>query len=130
MVMPSCCSVLLVEDDEGVQELLRYVLEHEGNSVTIVGNGPSMRSALEADSFEVAIINVGLPGPENGLPLAQLASDSGCGVVIITGDHRHRDTLEDSGHRYLLKPFRIEALLDVVERAIGARCVIRRAKRS
>lgn len=127
--MPNHCSVLVVEDDAGVQELLRYVLEQEGNSVTIARDGPSMRDALGAEGFEVAIIDIALPGPENGLTLAWQAAGSGCGIVLITGDHRHQEALARSGYRYLLKPFRIEELLDAIENT-GARCVIRRARRN
>jgi DNA-binding response OmpR family regulator len=130
--VPKPCRVLVVEDDPGVQELLRHVLMEEGNEVALARTGDEMRAAFEGATFNVVIIDVRLPGAENGIELARQASDRGSGIVLITGDHSHAAALARTGHRYLLKPFRVEELLaatqEVVE-AIQARCSIKRGGR-
>ena len=129
--VPSACSVLIVEDEPGVQELLQHVLVEEGNEVGLARNGNEMRAAFDTGRFDVVIIDVGLPGAENGIALARQAAERGCGVVLITGDHNHLDALARTGHLYLLKPFRVEALLDATQRvveAVEARCSIRRGR--
>ena len=120
--MPKRCSVLVVEDDLGVQDLLRRVLTDEGNDVAVARDGEGMRAAFAAaaDGFDVVIIDVRLPGAEDGIALARHAADCGCGVVLITGDHGHLDALARTGHRYLLKPFRVEALLEATEQVVQA----------
>jgi DNA-binding NtrC family response regulator len=131
--VPQRCSVLLVEDDPGVQELLRRVLTDEGNEVAVARDGEGMRAAFAADRFDVVIIDVRLPGTENGIALARHAADCGCGVVLITGDHGHLDALARTGHRYLLKPFRVEALLEATEQVVQAtqaRCTVKRGSRA
>lgn len=125
--MSKACRILLVEDDFGVQELLQRVLTGEGNEVVVARDGPSMRAAIAADDFNAAIIDFRLPGGETGLVLAQQAAERGCGVVLITGDHLQDEALAASGHHYLLKPFRVEALLEATQRAIEAARRDRRA---
>jgi two-component system, OmpR family, response regulator len=132
-VSTAACSVLVVEDDEGVQELLRHVLVEEGNEVALARDGQEMRAAFDTRNFDVAIIDVRLPGAENGMALARQAAERGCGVVIITGDHNHSDALARAGHRYLLKPFRVEELLEATQEvveAIQGRCTIKRGARA
>jgi two-component system, OmpR family, torCAD operon response regulator TorR len=131
--VPTACSVLVVEDDPGVQELLRHVLVEEGNEVALARDGKDMRAAFDRGNFDVVIIDVRLPGSENGIALARQASERGCGVVLITGDHNHLEALERTGDRFLLKPFRVEQLLDTTQQvveAIQARCSIKRGARS
>ena len=106
--MSNSCSVLVVEDDPGVRELLRHVLAEEGNQVEVARNGQEMRAALDARVFNAVIIDVRLPGAENGIALARQAEERGCAVVLITGDYNHADALARTGYRYLLKPFRVD----------------------
>lgn len=130
--MAKPCRVLVVEDDPGVQELLRHVLMEEGNEVALARDGDEMRAALNGVAFNAVIIDVRLPGAENGIALARQATERGCGVVLITGDHNHADALARTGHRYLLKPFRVEELLETTQEvveAIQARCSIKRGRR-
>jgi DNA-binding NtrC family response regulator len=120
---------LIVEDDHGVQELLQRVLVDEGNDVAVARGGDEMRAAFDRGRFDVVIIDVGLPGTENGIALARQAAERGCGVVLITGDHNHFEALDRTGHCYLLKPFRVEKLLEATQQAaeaVNARCSIRR----
>jgi two-component system phosphate regulon response regulator OmpR len=121
---------LIVEDDHGVQELLQRVLVDEGNEVGLARGGNDMRAAFDKRRFDVVIIDVGLPGAENGIALARQAVERGCGVVLITGDHNHFEALHRTGHCYLLKPFRVEKLLEATQQAaeaVDARCSIRRS---
>ena len=131
--MSEPCSILVVEDDPGVRELLRYVLTDEGNEVVLAGDGEEMRAAFEVGSFNAVIIDIRLPGAENGIALARQAAECGCGVVLITGDHNHLDALARTGHRYLLKPFRVEELLEATQEVVEAaqaRCSVRRGSRA
>lgn len=116
-----------------MQDLLRHVLMEEGNDVALARDGEEMRAALDSRSFNAVIIDVRLPGAENGIALARQAAERGCGVVLITGDHNHLDALARTGHLYLLKPFRVEELLEATQaavEAVQARCRIKRGSRA
>lgn len=129
--MTRICKVLIVENDDDVRRLLAEVIEDEGYHFSTVKNGAEMREALDDDDFEVAIIDVTLPGGEDGFALAPIARQQGCGTILVTGDHQHMQRLADSGEHYLLKPFRIRELIAIVDRVLvemAAQCV--RRKRS
>jgi DNA-binding NtrC family response regulator len=88
-----------------------------------------MREALDGDDYDVAIIDMTQPGHEDGLVLAELVRQQGCGAILVTGDHRHLERLEASGQRYLLKPFRVQQMVEIVDRILvetAARCVRRK----
>lgn len=126
--MSKVCRVLVVEDDPDVQQVFDMALELEGYKFAIVRDGPSMRRALAAEAFDIALIDVMLPGRERGLELARHAAERGCGVILVTGHHDHYELVEKSGHRFLLKPFRMDALLALIEavlRETRAQCEVR-----
>src|SRR5215472_13101168 len=117
--MARICKVLIVENDHDVRDLLANVVEDEGYFFATVETGREMRGALDEDDYDIAIIDVTQPGPDDGFALARLARELGCGVVLITGDH------------FLLKPFGVKqltALADKILTEITAHCV--RRKRS
>ncbi len=116
--MARICKILVVEDNEGIRDFLSMLFDDQGYKITLVGGGNEMRAALAREHFDVALIDVTLPGPDDGFCLAELAKSAGCGVILVTGDSRHFDTIQVSGHRHLLKPFRIEQLLRLVNELI------------
>lgn len=117
--MRKICKILVVEDNDDVRQFLGEVLEHEGYHFVTAGDALGMRRILAKNpEIDVVILDVLLPGPENGLALAQEVADQGRGVILVTGDHQHVERLEASGHRYLLKPFRIDRLLHLVDSAL------------
>lgn len=120
------CKVLIVENDRDIQQLLSDVFEYEGYRFTTVADGIAMRDALAQGDIDVVIIDVVLPGGENGFDLAKQATDLGHGVILVTGHGGHYDAVTKSGHRYLFKPFKMNslfALVDQVLRETHVRCV-------
>jgi DNA-binding response OmpR family regulator len=129
--MGRICKVLIVENDDDVRHLLGDVFHDGGYRFSTVKTGAEMREALDDDDYDVAIIDVTQPGHEDGLALAQIARAQGCGALLVTGDHRHLERLEASGQHFLLKPFRVQQLMEIVDKILtetAARCV--RRKRS
>ena len=123
--MARVCKVLIVENNDDVRDLLGDVFAEEGYRFSTVKTGADMRDALDDDDYDVAVIDVTQPGHEDGFVLAQVAREQGCGVILVTGDHRHLERLQDSTHRYLLKPFRVQQMIEIVEKILvetAARC--------
>ena len=90
-----------------------------------------MREALDGDDYDIAVIDITLPSPEDGFALAEIARQQGCGVILVTGDYRHLERLEAGGRPFLLKPFRLQQMADTVDKVLAemaAQCV-RRTRR-
>jgi DNA-binding response OmpR family regulator len=112
----SVCKVLIVEDDLYVRQLLGDVFHDEGYAFVLADSGEAMAHVLGHDpAFDVIVIDVGLPGEKNGLTLAEEAASLGYAVVLVTGDPNRFDGVAKSGHRHLLKPFRIAQLIETIQ---------------
>lgn len=128
------CKVLVVEDQQEIQDLMRELFADEGYRFIIVGDGSAMRRTLDNDTnadIDIVIIDMLLPGGVDGLTLAKEAEARGLPAIVVTGDHRHTELLDASGCRYLLKPFGLDALISLVDMALRetkAQC--KRQKRS
>jgi len=131
--VPKVCRVLIVEDDPDVQQVFDMALERDGYEFAVARDGPSMQHELATKGeFDIAIIDVMLPGGVGGLALAQQAAARGCGIILVTGHHDHYELVEKSGHRFLFKPFRLNSLLELVEVVLQetrARCEVKGGRR-
>ena len=74
--------ILVVDDDADLRWMVnKYLSKHE-YSVTLAEDGEKMREALEQDSFDLAILDINLPG-EDGLSLARyLRSNHNIGIIM------------------------------------------------
>jgi DNA-binding NtrC family response regulator len=127
--MARICKVLIVENDDDVRNLFGNVFADEGYNFSTVKTGAEMREALDGDDYDIVVIDVTQPGHEDGFALAQIARDQGCGTVLVTGDHRYLEHLQQSGQHYLMKPFRVQELIEIAEKILAetaAQCVRRK----
>lgn len=112
------CKILVVEDDDAVRALLGDVLDCAGYEFTLARDGAETRQALDAEDFDVAIIDVGLRGGDDGFSLAEVMDAKGCGVILTTGDPDRRRRLEKSSRRHVMKPFRMQLLTELVAQVL------------
>lgn len=107
--------LLLVEDDVMVASGIKLGLSGAGYAVDWVGSAERALEAVAKDSFDVAIIDLGLPGI-NGLALIGTLRRQGLNfpMLILTA----RDALNDRVHGldagaddYMIKPFELPELL-------------------
>jgi two-component system response regulator QseB len=107
--------ILLVEDDRMIGAGLRAALRQAGLAADWVMDAPAAEAALAAESFELVLLDLGLPG-RDGLALLQglRARGDATPVIVVTA----RDALAsrvaglDAGaDDYLVKPFELDELL-------------------
>ena len=116
--------VLVVEDDRMIAEAVRTALEQDGYTVEWIRDGASAAAALGTSSFDIVLLDLGLPR-RSGLEVLREARRQGIAtpVIIITArdDVQSRVAGLDSGaDDYLVKPF------DLDELAARMRSVLRR----
>ncbi|MBS7808238.1 response regulator transcription factor [Variovorax sp. PCZ-1] len=107
--------LLLVEDDVMLASGIKLGLSGAGYAVDWVGSGERALEAVKADSFDAAIVDLGLPKMD-GLELTQTLRKSGHSmpILILTA----RDALQDrvqgldyGADDYMVKPFELPELL-------------------
>jgi DNA-binding response OmpR family regulator len=97
--MTRICKVLIVENDDGVRDTFANVVADEGYLLTTLKTGREMCSALDDDDYDIVIIDVSQPGPEDGFALARVA---GARMRGNTGDRRSPTSRPPSGVRRAL----------------------------
>jgi nitrogen regulation protein NR(I) len=116
--------ILLVEDDSAIVTTLRRVLADEGYEVTIEQTGDAGLARAKADSFDVVITDLKLPGM-SGLELVRElhVSRPRLPILMMTAHGTTETAIEatqSGAYDYLLKPFEIPELLLLVEQAVAA----------
>lgn len=106
--------VLLVEDDAPLADGIRVALKPEGYTVDWLRDGASALHALLHESFDLAILDLGLPRMDGIAVLKRLrASTKATPVLVLTARDATEDRIAglDSGaDDYLVKPFEVEEL--------------------
>jgi len=112
--MPAPASLLVVDDDASVREMLAEYLATQGYAVRTAADGAAMRAALEAELPDLVLLDLRLPG-EDGLTLARFLRERyDLGIVMVTaaGDTIDRVVgLEVGADDYVAKPFDPRELL-------------------
>jgi two-component system OmpR family response regulator len=101
-------SILIVDDDMQIRQLLRDYLAGFGMSVVAVADGQAMAEALKKSSFDLVILDLMLPG-EDGLTLCRnLRAGSDVPILMLTARGEAMDRvvgLELGADDYIVKPF-------------------------
>ncbi len=101
-------SILIVDDDVQIRELLREYLSGFSMSVIAVADGKEMLEKLENSTFDLVILDLMLPGVD-GLTLCRnLRANSDIPILMLTARGEAMDRvigLEVGADDYIVKPF-------------------------
>ncbi len=107
-------AILMVDDDEGLCELVQEFLNREGYEVTAVHDGASGLGAALEGGFALVILDVMLPVLDGFAVLRQLRRQSNVPVIVLTARASEQDRvggLGEGADDYLVKPFAAAELL-------------------
>lgn len=107
--------ILMVDDDARIRELLQRYLSEQGFDIKTVADAKEMDVALNAESFDLLVLDLMLPG-EDGLAICRRlrANNMMSPIIMLTarGDEVDRIIgLEMGADDYLPKPFNPRELL-------------------
>jgi PAS domain S-box-containing protein len=111
-------SIVIVEDNPTVGEVLQTALEVAGHSVHLFADGPSALAGVSTLTPDVLLVDIGLPGMD-GYELASTLKqhpNTKDALFIAVSGFKRRDQTEarDAFAHYLTKPIDIAALLELL----------------
>jgi len=119
--MKSSVSILIVDDEEMMRNLLNRILSREGYKIRSAEDGVVALEVLKAEKFDIIISDMKMPRMD-GFELLKIVKNEypQIGVIIMTayGDtYTVKDALLLGADEYITKPFKSYEISLVVERA-------------
>jgi DNA-binding response OmpR family regulator len=119
-------TVLVVDDEPLVCDVVARYLERDGHRVVTAGDGEQARELIERETPSLVLLDVMLPGQTDGLDLCRwIRSSSELPVILLTARVEEADRivgLELGADDYVTKPFSPREL------AVRVKTVLRRAR--
>jgi len=120
--------VLVVDDDPGVRESFRLILE-DHYDVIDVPDGPAALDTVRASEIDLVLLDIRLPGMDGIEVLERIkALDEGIEVILVTAVKTVRTAvaaMKLGAFDYLTKPFEEDELLSLSRRALERRALER-----
>jgi DNA-binding NtrC family response regulator len=121
-------AILVVDDDPGVRESFRLILE-DHYDVVDVPDGPSALEVVRASPMDLVLLDIRLPGMDGIEVLERIkAIDERVEVILVTAVKTVRTAvaaMKLGAFDYLTKPFEEDELLSLASRALERRSLER-----
>ena len=118
--------ILIVDDEKGMCDFLRYLLEGEGYEVDHANSGAEALAKLESKSVHLILADIKMPGMDGLEMLRRIKEiDENVVVIVMTGYSSLETAIKAikyNAHNYLTKPFDDpDAVLAAVENGLAER---------
>ena len=120
-------TVLVVEDEVKIRELVRRYLEREGLAVLTTGSGAEALTMLDTQDVDLIVLDLNLPDVSGESVAAEVRSRSAVPILMLTAKSTEADRirgLELGADDYLTKPFSPKELV------LRVQAVLRRTRTS
>src|SRR5438132_14179010 len=118
-------SILIIDDEEIMREILETLLAREGYSVRVASSGAEGVELARSVPFDAAIVDVMMPGMDGMAVLAELKKlDDDLPVIMITAFASVENAIaamKRGALDYITKPFKNDEVLVVIRNAVERR---------
>ena len=111
-------SVLVVEDDKNIAELLQLYLEKEGYAVTVASDGGQGVSKFRAIKPDLVLLDLMLPVMDGWGVCRTIRAESQVPIIMLTAKGETSDKvsgLKNGADDYITKPFEMKEVLARIE---------------
>ncbi len=123
--MSESASILVVDDESIMQEILGDFLRDEGYDVDVAGSGEEGVELAQKHLYDCAIVDLMMPGIDGIETMQQLREiDASLPVIMVTAFASVESAVEamkQGAHEYITKPFKNDEVLVVLKNAIRNR---------
>lgn len=125
MITEGSVKVLVVDDEPSVLESFKMILQIKNYEVTAVLSGLEGVQALEKEDFDIAFVDLRLPGMD-GIEVLQAIKKAKpeTEVIIVTAyasEESQANAITYGALDYIRKPFLMEEIYNLAERALRKR---------
>jgi len=117
--------ILVADDEDSLRWVLEKGLRQAGYEVSAVKDGTAAVGAFEAEPFDLVFLDIRMPGVDGLTALGRLREIRADACVIVMTAHGTMDTaiqaMQRGAYDYLAKPFDLDEVLLLTERALTAR---------
>ncbi|MCA1735633.1 MAG: response regulator [Actinobacteria bacterium] len=114
--------ILVIEDEARIAHLVARGLSQDGREVVVAEDGEVGMFLATTETFDLVLLDIGLPGVSGLDLLRKLATDQpGLPVVVITGhdDEDTRRRCAEAGASFIAKPLVLADLRRMVGELLG-----------
>ncbi len=116
--------ILVVEDEETVRELEKFILEQHGYEVMEARDGLEGLAKSEFRKPDLILLDLMMPDVSGGRmfdEMQQHPATAGIPIVVVTGKPDAHDMFDDQigPENVVMKPFEADALIDRIRAHIG-----------
>jgi len=115
--------ILVVDDDSGIRDALRMILEYEGYEVSTAPDGKTALADLESSPVDAVLLDIKMPGMDGLEVLDRIVAREGGPPVLMISGHGDIATAVDSTRRgavdFLEKPPQRERILVSIKNALS-----------
>ena len=107
-------TVLLIEDDQNIVDLVRANLMARDHEVVVSKDGAGVATMLEVDDPDIVLLDLMLPGTDGFELCREIRERSSVGIIVVSARRGETDkvrALNLGADDYLTKPFGVEELL-------------------
>ncbi len=120
--------VLLVDDEVGFTSGMKHVLIQRGFHVDVAADGLTALALIHEERFDVVVLDLKMPGMDGIQVLAETKRFlPDIPVIVLPGYYssvEEEDSLRKGAYAYLLKPYPILKLVDIIVTAASGRAAI------
>lgn len=114
-------TILLIEDDPNITDFMEVVLQQERYQLTVVDSGMAALNAFQTNSFDLALLDLGLPDIDGIDLLKILRKRMKLPIIIISARKNENEkvkALDLGADDYVTKPFGTGELLARIRTAL------------
>ena len=130
---PMQCSILSVDDDRDLRELLHEVISRMGFTSVTAADGVEALAQLNENTFDIVITDINMPRMDGMELIRRIHRDfREVDVIAFTGYHnkyRYTDVIEAGASDFISKPFNVNELEAKINRVIRERTLREQLKR-
>src|ERR1700682_742203 len=118
-------NILIVDDESGIRQSLKGVLEDEGDKAAVADSGEACLDTLRKKAFDVVLLDVWLPGMDGLETLEKIREIDNAPEVIMISGHGTIETAVRAtklgAYDFLEKPLSVDKTLILLKNAIDAK---------